>query len=398
MRVQMLTSSFPRYKGDSLAPFVFELSRHLVQRKIIVTVLSPQYPGCTRTEVMQGVKIERFFYFLPHSRQDLASGFMPALLQTSNFHRMMLLPYLLSAFLNLQARVHNADIIHSQWGFPSGLIASRVRTKKPHVISVHGVEVLLARKMWFMRTPLVNTFQKADLIITNSHFTTQQLFSLGKIDTPVKIIPSGVDTAIFKPYSVRDAQERLNLPDRPTILFVGRLIERKGVHILIKALEQVHKQIEDVLLLIVNDGPEKGRLLGLTEKLDLKDNVKFCGRVPHTQLPDYYNACDIFVNPSIIDKVGDTEGLGVSILEAMASGKPAVVSKVGGITTILRYKGAVGVPPAKPEVLASKIIELLEDPLQRKHIGDNAVKTIKENFSWPILAQKFEQAYKSLQN
>ncbi len=398
MKILMPTSSFPRYKGDPLAPFVFELGRHLVQRRHKVTILSPHYPGCSWKENMQGIDVERFTYFLPRSRQDLASGFMPALLQTSNFHRMMMLPFLTSSFLNLQVRVRHTDIIHSQWGFPSGLISSIIKTKKPHIISVHGVEVILAKKMWFMRAPLVKTFQKADLIIANSHFTTQKILSLGKIDTPVKIIPSGVDTTIFKPGSMETARKHLHLDNQPTILFVGRLIERKGVHVLIRAIKAVKEQIKDVKLLIVGGGPEKNRLLGLCDKLDLKENIHFCGRVPSEHLPDYYKACDIFVNPSIMDKAGDTEGLGVSILEAMASGKPVIVSKVGGITTILGYKGSIGVPYGDTDKLSKRVIELLEDPSQRKNISQQAIETIQQHFSWPRLAEKFENAYKSILN
>ena len=158
----------------------------------------------------------------------------------------------------------------------------------------------------------------------------------------------------------------------------------------------IKKEIKDILLVIIGDGPEKAKLMDLTERINVKENVLFSGRISHKLLPEYYRSCDLFVNPSIEDKTGDTEGLGVSILEAMASKKPAIVSEIGGITSILQHNSALGVPSEKPEILGKKIIEVLEDPSFKDNIGEKALKTVKQHFSWPKLAQRFEEAYTSL--
>ena len=125
--------------------------------------------------------------------------------------------------------------------------------------------------------------------------------------------------------------------------------------------------------------------------------VVFKKQIPQEELPDYYCVADVVVLPSIHTRKGETEGLGVVLLEAMACGVPVVGSNVGGIPDIIKH-GETGLLAAEkdPEDLADKILKLLDDKRLRKRVIENGLKLVRENFSWDVIAEKFLQVYKEV--
>ena len=175
------------------------------------------------------------------------------------------------------------------------------------------------------------------------------------------------------------------------ILFAGYLYKLKGVEYLLKAIQVIAKNRKDVKLRIVGNGPDKPYLIKLTEALQLKDKVIFEGLVPHMEMPKYYQRCDVFCFPTL------GEPFGKAIIEAMACAKPVIASSIGGPAEIIQNeKTGLLVPPAQPKILATKILELLDDEKKIKKMGTNARKTVIEKYSWEKIGEKYHRLYKSI--
>ncbi len=228
------------------------------------------------------------------------------------------------------------------------------------------------------------TIQNCDRLITVTNQVKtlySEIFDTEKIWT----IPLGVDTKLFTPQKT-DSQK-----DNHEILFAGYLYKLKGVEYLVKAIQIVAENRKDVKLRIVGNGPDKSRLTKLAKTLKIEDKVIFEGLVPHTQMPKYYQRCNIFCFPTL------GEPFGKAIIEAMACAKPVIASNIGGPAEIIqKEKSGLLVPPAKPKILATKITELLDDEKKMEQMGASARKTASEKYSWEKISSIYHCLYKSL--
>jgi len=177
------------------------------------------------------------------------------------------------------------------------------------------------------------------------------------------------------------------------ILFVGRLVERKGVEYLLRALRIVYPKI-DVRLTVVGTGPLFPALKALTVELGLEDRVNFTGALPQQELEKAYRRCDLFVLPACYDSSGDTEGLGVVLLEALSCGKPVIGSNVGGIPDIIKHEQTgLLVPEKDPEALAQAIERVLSDPSLYFSLAKNGFEYAKNTFSIQSIARRGKELY-----
>ena len=282
-------------------------------------------------------------------------------------------------------------IIHAHWLVPQGLLAVilKIFLKVDVIVSIHGSDIFLS-KYPIMR--LVNRFviQHADVVTANSSATKAEALKIVK-NKDVYVIPMGVDTNYFVPVtSSYEFESRLI-----RLLYVGRLIDWKGVVYLIRSIPMIKKGGVNVKLTIVGDGTQKNELMALVRELRLEDSVKFVGEVAHEETLKYYQSSDLLVVPSIIKSSGETEGLGVVILEAMSCGLPVVGSRVGGIVDIIQ-DGVNGfmVDQKKPEKIADVVLEFVKYvPDERLKLKRMARQTVLDRFSWEIIAQQFEEVY-----
>jgi glycosyltransferase involved in cell wall biosynthesis len=242
--------------------------------------------------------------------------------------------------------------------------------------------------------------ERVDYVLCNSRFTLANVLKSSK-PKKTKVIPPGVDVHKFQPYSEEIVDEHLvsKIPtDYPIIFTVGRLIELKGHKYLIEAFRSL---TEDPLprLVIGGDGPLRNELELCVKEYNLSDRVTFLGHVPTHLTPFYYSMADIYVQPSIIDNDGNTEGLGVTLVEAMACETPCIGSDVGGIPDII-VDGQNGllVTPADPVQLANKISILLKNNDLRLQMGKQARDFVKENYSWQAKAEELAEIYSCLIN
>jgi glycosyltransferase involved in cell wall biosynthesis len=182
------------------------------------------------------------------------------------------------------------------------------------------------------------------------------------------------------------------------ILAIGNFIPRKGFEYLIQAFNMIvnQKGITHIKLGMGGRGPLREQYDKMVKDFSLVNYITFLGFIEDSKMPTYYTAADIFILPSIIDYKGDTEGLGVVLLEANSCQTPVIGSRVGGIPDIIK-NGINGLlaEPKNPTDLAEKIIKLVHNRKLREQMGENGRRIVKENFNWDSIAKKLIDIYVS---
>lgn len=197
-------------------------------------------------------------------------------------------------------------------------------------------------------------------------------------------LPPGVDTERFHPGSGGDeVRRRWGLSDRFVIGTVTRLVPRKGVDLLIRALPAVHRSVPDAALLVAGEGPRLAELQGLAREMGVEDAVVFTGGCSVAELPAIYDAMDLFALPTHTRRFGvDVEGLGIVFLEASASGVPILVGDSGGSADAVR-PGVTGMLiGTDPDAIAASIVELSRDETLRRAMGQAGRRWMVEDWQW----------------
>jgi len=229
--------------------------------------------------------------------------------------------------------------------------------------------------------------EEMDLVLATCPAEVEELTTLYDADpTRLTLVPCGVDARTFRPVERKEARGTLGLPDRPTVVYVGRLVPRKGVDTLVEAFALLPRRLDAQLVIVggepeTGDSPEAKRLSVLARKLKVAKRVTFVGSRPQRELHCYYGAADVAVS------VPHYEPFGMTPLEAMACATPVVGSKVGGIkTSVSDGKTGYLVPPKVPEALAGRLLRLLSDGELNACMGRAARRRIEEHYTWGHVA------------
>ncbi len=395
MRICILTTSFPLYKGITIGAHVLQQARRLLELGVQVDVLAPHHPGAPRHEMMDNISVFRFRYMWPQRWQTLCYGAgIPANLQKGLWTKLQLPFLLLMLFVSTLRIARRSDIIHAHWSLSglAGVMAGKL-LGKPVVVMLHHGKASVRRDLAIRFVAKV-----ADCILCNSHHTLSKLLQ-AEVPKNYRVISPGVDVERFHPQVDKTpfySRERGIPQNRPIILSLGRLIEWKGFQYLIDAMGIIRTDPLPFLL-IGWRGPLRKQLEQQVQQKGLKDCVRIVPHIPFEIIHHYYRAADVFVLPSIIDKEGNTEGLGVVLLEALACGVPCVASHVGGISDIIQDgKNGFLVEPRNPEALALKITTLIEDGRLRKEMSEYGRQFVVKNFSWRVKAQEQYEMYQNL--
>ncbi len=226
---------------------------------------------------------------------------------------------------------------------------------------------------------------EVDLVLATCPAEVEELTTLYDADpSRLTVVPCGVDHRTFRPVDRDAAREMLGLSDRPTVVYVGRLVARKGVDTLVEAFALLPRRLNARLVIVGGEpggSPEAARLAALAEYLDISEKVCFAGSRPQEDLRHYYGAADVAVS------VPHYEPFGMTPLEAMACATPVVGARVGGIKTSVA-NGETGylVPPRDPEALAERVLRLLSDPALQFRVGRAARRRIEEHYTWEHVA------------
>jgi glycosyltransferase involved in cell wall biosynthesis len=393
MRILHVMTAFPRSKGDVIVPWLVELLKQQRAAGYEVEVLTSAYRG-GGADSHEGIPVHRFRYF-PSRWEDLTHDEAASdRMRRSFLYRVLPVFYIaggLWASWRL-ARRRRFDIVHVHWPVPHvlfGWLARRASRGQARLVSSwYGVEVRLVQSsLQWLRGFVRWALRTSDAVVAISSFTAGELGRFAEV--PVRVIPYtiGFPATPALRQRARDGSFR--------ILFVGRLVERKGVTHLIEAVRRLPADLHARLILI-GDGPERERLAEQVRSSGLEAQVDIRGLVPESALREAYATSDVFVLPSIVDSRGETEGLGVVLLEAMSHGIPAVGSDIGGITDIIKNgESGLLVPPAEADQLAQALERLARDPALAARLGQAGVRRVRDEFGWPVIMRKWAECYAS---
>ncbi|ASJ03243.1 glycosyl transferase [Thermococcus profundus] len=215
-------------------------------------------------------------------------------------------------------------------------------------------------------------------------------------DSPVRVIPNGVDDEFFRPISEKEKEmvkEELGI-NGDVVLYVSRMSPRKGPHVLLNAFQNIAREEDDATLVMVGSGEMLPFLKARAKFLNIEDRVRFMGYVPNELLPKLYASADVFVLPSTT-----AEAFGIVILEAMASAVPVVTTTVGGIPEVVGESGSgILVPPGDEFALAEAILKLLHDKELAGKFGEAGRKAVENRYSWRVVAGDIENVYEDALN
>jgi D-inositol-3-phosphate glycosyltransferase len=311
----------------------------------------------------------------------------------------------------IRGRNIDYDIIHAHF-WMSGYVASLIKKILgiPYVITFHALGKV--RRMHQgtadgfpdSRFEIEETVAKeADMVIAECPQDKEDLMILYYMrEEKIKVIPCGFDQTEFFPINKRKAKQMLGLnPKEKVILQLGRMVPRKGVDNVIKSLSVLlqKKEIPVRLLLVGGESedpcpiktPEIGRLMKIAKEANVLDNVTFVGRKTRDQLKYYYNAADVFVSTPWY------EPFGITPLEAMACGTPVIGSNVGGIKfSVLHGKTGFLVPANEPEILAQRMLQILDDKAVAKAFNAQAIQHVNGMFTWETVTLAMAELYESV--
>lgn len=215
-----------------------------------------------------------------------------------------------------------------------------------------------------------------------AEYTANELARVIPRSKLTKIAP-GIDIEHFKWKTVEKR--------RPTIISVGRLVHRKGQDKLVEALPIIKREIPDVELIFVGEGPHRKELDRLVKKYELESSVRFIGRVNYKELPSYFALGDVFAMPSRSRLLGlEVEGLGIVYLEASACGLPVIAGNSGGAPdAVLEGETGFVVDGNNIDEIATRAIELLSNPDLCKKFGERGRRWVEEEWHWDIWSKRF---------
>jgi phosphatidylinositol alpha-1,6-mannosyltransferase len=311
---------------------------------------------------------------------------------SKNIHHSSNVELLRYTFRGLRQAYH---LIHQQpydlcWAYatvPAGFIALALRswTGLPYILITQGPDIPWYERRYYplypILLPMIKLIWHYAAIVTAQSEASKELILKTSPRLPIEVIHNGVEIERFLP-----APEILNQRGRRqplTFACVGRLIERKGQQHLLQAADLLNRRGSSgrFRILLVGGGDNEEQLRHICERLNLQDVVTFAGVVPRDEMPQRYAEADVFVLPSY------NEGMSVALLEALASGLPAVVTETGGTAELVKDNGFI-VPWADPVALADALEEFLRKPRLCREMGQKSSQ-VAENFSWKATAQAY---------
>jgi glycosyltransferase involved in cell wall biosynthesis len=412
MNICMLTSSYPKYSGETTAPFIEEIAAGLARRGHTVHVVAPFHRDVRRAPIERGVHLH-FFRYSPVRALNVW-GYAESLQADVGLHGAVLAaaPLALGAgILELlrvtkgQRRKANGadaspfDLIHAHWVLPNGTPAALVARLRglPLVISLHGSDVYLAERAPPLSLAAAATLRAATRITACSGDLRDRALRLGAQPGSVEVIPYGVDPNAFQPDPLAGAAVRAELglaPGTPLIMTVSRMVYKKGLTYLLEAFPSILARHPGAVLVLAGYGDLREELQRRAHELGVASSVQFPGQLERDRAARYISAADVYAVPSIRDQGGNVDGLPNALLEGMAAARAIVASCVAGIPDVIA-DGVHGllVPERDSPALAAAITRLLDDRELAHRIGAAARRRVQEELTWDQTAERFERVY-----
>lgn len=397
IRVLIVASTFPAHSQDGVPRFIYELASRLAQQ-MPVTVLTQHVPGAALRETIDGMEIVRFRYAPERFELLSAFGGITNSLKVKPLLWLTVPLFLLSQTIAIFRLLRNEhfDLINAHWFLPQGasvrLAKILCRSYRPLIVTGHGADIyaLQGTLLNMIKRWISKGCNKVTLVSTAmEEFVVKNRISQPEI---IKVVPMGTDLInTFKPS---------DLPrESGQILFVGRLVEKKGLRYLIEAFPKILQRIPEGRLLIAGDGPERDELIQLIDSLGIRDQVVLLGSVGHKDLVNLYQTSEMCVLPFVQADDGDMEGLGLVTVEAMGCHCPVVVGDVPAVHDVVtdRQTGWI-CDPTSEQSLVETILELHREKKTREKMAQNGRNYVLEHFDWKITIGRLTDIFHSAVN
>ncbi len=304
-----------------------------------------------------------------------------------------------AGYINIKKHLKKIEILHIHYPFYGSIIPVILNKKKKKIVlswhmnpNTNGIKGFIFKLYELIFTPWI--FQKADKIIVSTKDYFQDHFLFKKFQNKIEELPFSVNTEKFIPQE-KDLKlvEEYKLKDKKVLIFVGGLDKAhyfKGVDILLKAFQKLSNEYA---LIIIGEGILKKNYKQQAKKLNIANRVIFTGGIKNEDLIRHYNLADCLILPSI----NQGEAFGIVQIEAMACGKPVIVSNLLGVRTVLK-NGETGFTFENKNVdyLVKKINKLFSSPEQYQKFSNNARTRVIEKFSDEVISEKLINLYKKL--
>lgn len=395
MKICFVTSSFPRAAQDHAAPWLAESAQQLKARGNSVSVFAPSYMG-RRQEGHPGTEVWRFRYAPAAYERLTHEDSSPENLRRGIFWRLVLLSYVITGSLNaiLYFTRRRFDVIDVHWPFPQAIFAviGKLLTGSRLVFHFYASEILLIKDSLALKLALRFLLLFSDRIIAISTYTKELLITELGVKQPIDVIPFG--QSFDSPANDAAAGGPPGTGNPLNLLYVGKLIERKGPLYLVEAMKLLKEMEVFANLRMVGDGYMRAEVLSRIAATGTGDTITLLGFISKDDLTKEFRNCHILVFPSIIDSRGDTEGQGLAPLDALIHCKPAIASAVGGVTDLIK-DGETGflVPQKDAEAIARKVLYIKENYLAALKIAENGRRYAIANFSWESVTDKTLKVY-----
>lgn len=377
----VLASTYPRWSGDPEPGFVHELARRMTGR-FRVTVLCPHAPGVPVEETMDGVDVVRYRY-APEAWETLVNdGGVVANLRRAKW-KCALVP----GFVLAQAwcawrlvRRRRINVVHAHWLVPQGFVAVLLsklgRRGLPFLVTSHGADLFALRAWPFPAIKRLVIREAADVTVVSEGMLAE-IAQLGGDRDRVAVEPMGVDLkGRFRP-------DPSVSRSRSEILFVGRLVEKKGLQHLLDAMPLIRSKRPDVRLTIAGFGPDMEARREQVTRLGIEDSVEFLGPVAQMHLPGLYRRAALFVAPFVEARSGDQDGLGLVLIEALGCGCPVVASNLPATRALLvSCTAAYEAIPGDPTSISQAVLKALD-------AGGSPLGEDIAGFDWEVRAAAY---------
>ena len=396
--IVMVTSSYPRFPGDSFGTFMEPIAHSIAARGHAVHVVAPWHPLVRRDTSEGGVRFH-FYKYAPVPALNVF-GYAAAMradvkLRTSAFLAAPLALALGWRMARRVARSSHATIVHAHWVVPGGVTGWLAAPRLPLVVSLHGSDVFVAEKLAPARFAAHRVFARAGAVTACSPDLAHRAIRLGADPARTEVVPYGVDAERFAPASTERSKLRTTLgaADGDLLVFAaGRLVRKKGFEYLIDAATKIPARIRAVLA--IGGAGDLEAELRSRAAASQNTRIRFLGNLTQDQVGQYFAAADVAVVPSVRDDAGNVDGLPNVVLEALAAGAPLITTAAGGIGDVVTHgETAIVVPERDAAAICAAIVSLSDAVDRRRQLGANGRALVQRQFGWARTAERMEQAY-----
>jgi glycosyltransferase involved in cell wall biosynthesis len=394
--VVMVTTSYPRFPGDSVGTFMEPIARSVAARGHEVHLVAPWHPLITRPAEEHGVRFH-FYRYAPFPSLNIF-GYAAAMRADVSVRgaAYLVAPLALAAgwrAARAVARRYRATVMHGHWVIPGGVTAAAAAPWLPLVVSLHGSDVYVAETFPPARLAARGTFNRAGFVTACSDDLARRAIALGADRARIETVPYGVDVDRFRPAPEVRAMRRQELAvgdGVPLVFTAGRLVRKKGFEYLIDAMPR----LPGVVLAIAGAGTLDAELRERAHAAGVTERVRFLGNQSQDKVGEYLAAADVVCVPSVRDDSGNVDGLPNVVLEALASGTPLVTTGAGGIGTVVDDGRTAHLVAERDSAgIAAVVTRVLEDPAAARQMGTAARALVQARFGWDRAAERFDDAY-----